>query len=211
MSESESITPAYTGASYVVPTHSPEGAPLSAQETIAELGKIPAFVDGFMQPHSPESRLMDTLNRRAVAEAEALPVPAPAARPEAFVIPYEHGYPEMDQWTPEQAAADTTMRGWLSAADLDAQTGNAVAELVAERAAHWAKQSDWSNAAQESEAALREIYGADFPAKVESAQAYVALIESRQPGFGRFLNNTGLGNDPHFVHQMILLAEARGC
>ena len=59
-------------------------------------------------------------------------------------------------------------------------------------------------------AALKGEWGAAFDQNVAMAKSAVAMIDSRQPGFADFLNETGAGNDKRFIAAMKVLGEAFG-
>lgn len=205
------IIPTQQAAGFVAPSVGPDGAPLSMREQFEALKANPAFVAEALIPHTPAAAWVAKMNAEAAGlDPLAPPVgpgpSAPATPPEAFTIPYPHG----SDGSPEHAAADGIVRGWLVASGVDRETGNSLASLAVERIAHWEGVADRSNAAAEAEAVLRDVYREDYEPRIEAAQRYVVHIESKSPGFGEFLNRTGLANDATFIHRMATLAMQRG-
>jgi len=58
--------------------------------------------------------------------------------------------------------------------------------------------------------ALGEIYGDKFDAKLQTAKGIIAEAEKTYPGIRQWLSETGLGNSPEFIKQVIEFAERRG-
>jgi len=58
--------------------------------------------------------------------------------------------------------------------------------------------------------ALGEIYGDKFDAKLEAAKGVIAEAEKTYPAIRQWLSETGLGNSPEFIKQVIEFAERRG-
>jgi len=58
--------------------------------------------------------------------------------------------------------------------------------------------------------ALGEIYGDKFDAKLQAAKGIIAEAEKTYPGIRQWLSETGLGNSPEFIKQVIEFAERRG-
>jgi hypothetical protein len=207
ISNEPTIIPTQQAAGFVVPSVGPDGAPLSEAEQFQTMLKNPAWVNETLTPGTPAAAWLDGFNRRAAGMPLAPPIgsgpPTPTVQPSDFTIPVPHGV-EMP------AEADMAMRGWLVAAGVDRETGSSLASLAAERIAHWERLDDWSNAAEESEAVLRSVYGEDYEASLEAAQRYVAHIEQAGPGFVEFMSRTGLDNDATFIYRLMTLAAQQG-
>ena len=83
------------------------------------------------------------------------------------------------------------------AAGLDRQSGNSLAEIVAER-------SQWAVAD------LKRVYGSRYEEKVDKAQAFIERIGRQRPGLAQLLNETGLTNDAILIAAIINLEENKG-
>jgi hypothetical protein len=63
---------------------------------------------------------------------------------------------------------------------------------------------------QAAQAALTAQWGDKTEAKLAAANGYIDTVAQRWPGVRDMLRQTGLGNDPAFIKQIVARAQQRG-
>ena len=151
-----------------------------------------------------EARILDDLNQKVIGFTPEPAVPA-AADPGEYRLPIRHDTdPESEQYI----AFDGMARGWLTAMELDSQTGSSLADLAESQARHWASKAPAERQAAPDEAirVLREVWGPDFETNAALVRQYVQYVEDRSPGIVDYLYATGLDSDPVLLNQLVEIA-----
>src|SRR5262245_281089 len=114
---------------FVVPTNSPEGQVLDARGQLATMMNNPDWARDALEAGTQSRGQLSDLNRRLARELDAgvADFEAPAASPEAYVIPFD-----------TEAAGTTELvqaaRTWMHAAGLGQQAGSSLVATVDELA-----------------------------------------------------------------------------
>lgn len=151
----------------------------------------------------PELRAPDTRS----ADEKELDALFPAAKPEEYLIQYDHLDPNQPI-PPEVRAFDTAARTWLSDAGTPREIGNSFVKNVdrAGKALSAMTQTQRDSFADVQYKILENTYGPDLEKKLQLAGKMVQELERRQPGLNTMLKS-GIGDDARVASLLIQQSE----
>lgn len=151
----------------------------------------------------PEQRAPDTRSE----EEKTLDLLAPVAKPEDFLIRYDHLNPH-EPVPPEVREFDAAARTWLSESGLPRELGNSLVNIVDRVSKDTASMDE---AAREQYGyqqyeILQKTFGDTLDIKLERARQMVQELEKRQPGLNALLRS-GIGDDARVASMLIQHAD----
>jgi hypothetical protein len=170
----------------------PNLPPAPPESAHAELRRLQADRDWGKQAltkGTPEHTQREALLARVLTEQEQGVAP-PVTDPQSYYL-----------GTTEPALP---VRDWLSLAGFDKANGENFAKLVEQRAGTWGTLDP-----AKAEADLRAVLKADYEPQLRAALALVADVERQRPGLRAFLEETGAGNDPLVIRELMNAANRR--
>jgi predicted nucleic acid-binding protein len=139
-------------------------------------------------------------------EAKAIDAAFPPAKPEDYRMPRFATDADSVQ---DIMRVEEASRAWLAEARFTREIGSFVAGEVARTAERFQRMDDterqlWT---QEQRVAVERLLGPDHERRLALGRQLIQEIEAKRPGLVRLLEDSGAGNNPSVVLNVVLQAE----